>query len=162
MNTDWVWLFPGTLVAQFLVNFCFALLKQLALRYNFLTSCSLETRSVIWPGKLSEVLLKRRCLWLFNIVPKQVKSSKRKLVEARDMQSIPHYSVSRPSARTAVCWCIGTQTQDLVLLHNRVRVFERRRVPPFWTHAPLSKSSPWSGIRAVRSHPHFTFSSASP
>ena len=57
---------------------------------------------------------------------KQVKTSMRQLVDQRDMQSIPHYFVSRPSAHTAVCWCIGTQTQDLSSLIGE-------RVPSFWT-----------------------------
>ena len=58
-----------------------------------MSPCSLEDLACYLARQLSEVLLKRRCLWLFTFVPKQVKTSMRQLVDQRDMQSIPHYSV---------------------------------------------------------------------
>ncbi|KAI5442093.1 hypothetical protein KIW84_011239 [Lathyrus oleraceus] len=86
----------------------------------------------------------------------------RQLVEGRDMQSIPHYSCCVIPLLTLLCVdALGYKPKILYKVYS-VRVFEYRRVPTFWTHAHLSISSPWPGIRAVRSHPHFILSSASP
>ncbi|KAI5392952.1 hypothetical protein KIW84_060198 [Lathyrus oleraceus] len=86
----------------------------------------------------------------------------RQLVEVRDMQSIPHYSCCVIPLLTLLCVdALGYKPKILYKVYS-VRVFEYRRVPTFWTHAHLSISSPWPGIRAVRSHPHFILSSASP
>ena len=139
--------FQVLLVAQFLVNFCFALLKQLALRYNFLTSCSLETRSVIWPGKLSEVLLKRPCSCVFKIVPSRKSPHLRQLVEGRDKQSIPHYSVCPLFAPST--WL---KHWDKYPRSNRVNNVER--VPTFWTPTlSLMLSLIWD--RSNEAHPSF-------
>ena len=75
------------------------------------------------------------------ICAKQVKTSMRQLVDQRDMQSIPHYSVSRPSAHTAVLMHWDTNPRSCVVAQSS-QSLERRRVPPFWTHAPLSEALP--------------------
>jgi hypothetical protein len=85
----------GTLSCSVLLRTCIALLiSNWHWGIEPSSSCSLETRPVIWPGKLSEVLLKRHWLCMFIFVPSRKSPHLRQLVEGRDKQSIPHYSVS--------------------------------------------------------------------
>jgi len=94
-DADHFWLIPGTLSCSVLLRTCIALLiSNWHWGIEPSSSCSLETRPVISPGKQSEVLLKRQCLCVFIFVPSRKSPHLRQLVEGRDKQSIPHYSVS--------------------------------------------------------------------
>ena len=79
-----------------------------------LTSCSLEDLACYLVRHLSEVLLKRQCLWLFIFVPKQEKTFDKAIGRTQEMcNPSPAIQLSHPFARTTGVDALWIIAQDL-------------------------------------------------